>query len=80
MDYNALQEELYAALQERKQALLEKDTKVHEAYTAQKAQKQALERIEKLSAERDVLKVDIDMSKQQLKEALEDAKAATKYV
>ena len=78
LDFTALQEELYAALQERKQALLEKDAKVHEAYTTQKAHAMALDKIEQLCAERDVLKASAELTKKQLKEASDEAKMTTR--
>ena len=78
LDYSALQEELYAAVQERKQALNEKDAKVHEAYTAQQSQKQAMKRIEDLTKERDMLKAEVDLGKQQLDDAIMEVKDTTK--
>ena len=66
-------------MQERKQALNEKDAKVHEAYTAQKAHKQAVERIESLSIEKDRLKSEVELIKQQLEEAIKEVKESTRY-
>jgi len=52
--------------------------KVHEAYTAQKAHKQAVERIESLSIERDRLRAEVELIKQQLEEAFKEVKDCTR--
>ena len=79
LDLSGMREKLFAAQQERKQALLEKDEKVHEAYNTQKAHTQALEKIEKLSVERDHLLSKVDLVQQQLDEAVEETKSTAKY-
>lgn len=75
-----MKEKLFAAQQERKQALLEKEEKVHEAYNTQKLHTQALDKIEKLSVERDLLRSKVDLVQQQLEEAVEETRATAKFV
>ncbi|XP_076818776.1 uncharacterized protein LOC143464722 isoform X2 [Clavelina lepadiformis] len=79
LDVISMQQELYAAQRERKQALLDKEEKVHEAYNAHKAHTIAKQTIEKISRERDIFKSNVESLKQQLSDAVKEAKDATRW-
>jgi len=77
-DLATLKQELYAAQCERKQALVDKEAQLQEAYNARKAHDIAMETIEQTSREVDALRAKVENLKQELKETKKEADAATK--
>ncbi|XP_078485691.1 uncharacterized protein LOC100185197 isoform X2 [Ciona intestinalis] len=79
LDILNLQQELYAAQRERKQALVEKDAQLREAYNARQAHELAVETVEQISRERDALTTSLERTKQELQDALNEAKESRRW-
>nr|CAB3238221.1 disks large homolog 5-like [Phallusia mammillata] len=79
VDISGLKQELYVAQCERKQALLEKEVQLQEAYNARKAHEIAMETIELTSREKEALRAKLEITKQELIEARSEAEAATRW-
>ena len=69
---------MYATQRERKQALLDKEIQLREAYNARKAHDIAMETIEQISREKETVTGLNHQLKQELKEQRQEAKDQTK--
>lgn len=77
---SALQDELFVAQRERKQALAQYEAQLHEAYMARQALEVANEAVSKLKIENKGLATKIDSLNLELKEASLEARDAMRLV
>lgn len=77
-DIAALRDELFVAQRERKQALEQSESQLHEAYTIRKSQEVANETILKLQTENEGFLEKIEALKSELQDVNKEAKDATR--